>query len=51
MKKIKKKAEPKPKDICSKCGVSYEDILGIGSCGKCFYNDAKKVKDENLPTG
>ncbi len=24
-------------DICSKCGAEYDDILGIGCCGRCFY--------------
>lgn len=26
-------------DICSKCGNEYIDILGIGCCGECFYNE------------
>lgn len=32
---IKEKIK-QPKDICSKCGSKYDDILGIGYCGKCF---------------
>lgn len=30
-------------DVCSKCGDKYEDILGIGCCGKCF----DKIKNDN----
>lgn len=33
--KIKNDVLDKP-DICAKCGDKYYDLLGIGSCSKCF---------------
>jgi len=39
------------KDICNKCGAKYDDILGIGKCGDCFFpkKDAPLKKATTTP--
>ena len=47
-KKVKKEKSIRidnlPMDVCNKCGVEFYDVLGIGSCGKCFDKIKKLYK-------